>query len=85
MPRVGLRGIPQRRRWRHKASGIPHAGTRNHLERKFTVTAPNTKWVTDITYIRTAEHCGESVKALENLIPGTMEGESREVLASEVG
>jgi putative transposase len=26
------------------------------LERDFTATAPNTKWVTDITYIRTAEH-----------------------------
>jgi putative transposase len=31
-------------------------GTRNHLERDFTTTAPNTKWVTGITYIRTAEH-----------------------------
>jgi putative transposase len=26
------------------------------LERDFTATAPNTKWGTDITYIRTAEH-----------------------------
>jgi putative transposase len=26
------------------------------LERDFTATVPNTKWVTDITYIRTAEH-----------------------------
>lgn len=26
------------------------------MERDFTTTAPNTKWVTDITYIRTAEH-----------------------------
>jgi putative transposase len=30
MRRAGLRGIPQRRRWRQKASGSPPAGTRNH-------------------------------------------------------
>lgn len=53
---AGLQGVPQRRRWRRKASGAPPAGTQNHLERDFTATAPNTKWVTDITYIRTAEH-----------------------------
>ena len=56
MRRAGLRGVPQRRRWRTKPSGTPPAGTRNHLERDFTATAPNTKWVTDITYVRTAEH-----------------------------
>ena len=56
MRRAGLRGLPQRRRWRTKPSGTPPAGTRNHLERDFTATAPNTKWVTDITYVRTAEH-----------------------------
>lgn len=56
MRRDGLRGIPQRRRWRTKRSGTPPVGTRNHLERDFAATAPNTKWVTDITYIRTAEH-----------------------------
>ena len=48
MRRAGLRGVPP--------SGTPPAGTRTHLERDFTATAPNTKWVTDITYIRTAEH-----------------------------
>lgn len=56
MRQAGLRGVPQRRRWRTKPSGTPPAGTRNHLERDFTATAPNTKWVTDITYVRTAEH-----------------------------
>lgn len=56
MRRAGLQGVPQRRRWRRKTSGAPPAGTQNHLERDFTATAPNTKWVTDITYIRTAEH-----------------------------
>jgi putative transposase len=56
MRQAGLRGVPQRRRWRTKPPGTPPAGTRNHLERDFTATAPNTKWVTDITYVRTAEH-----------------------------
>ncbi len=56
MRRAGLQGVPQRRRWRRKPSGLPPAGTQNHVERDFTATAPNTKWVPDITYIRTAEH-----------------------------
>lgn len=56
MRRAGLYGVPQRRRWRKKPSGVRPHGTRNHLERDFTATAPNTKWVTDITDIRTAEH-----------------------------
>ena len=56
MRQAGLRGVPQRRRWRTKPSGTPPAGTRNHLERDVTATAPNTKWVTEITYVRTTEH-----------------------------
>lgn len=32
------------------------ASVENHPERDFTVDAPNHKWVTDITNIRTAEH-----------------------------
>lgn len=56
MRQAGLQGVPQRRRWRTKPSGTRPTGTRNHLERDFTATASNTKWVTDITYIRTAEH-----------------------------
>jgi putative transposase len=56
MRQAGLRGIPQQRRWRTKPSGMLPTGTRNHVERDFTAPAPNTKWVTDITYIRTAEH-----------------------------
>jgi putative transposase len=51
----GLRGIPQRRRWRKKPSGTRPDHVRNHLARDFTADEPNTKWVTDITYIRTAE------------------------------
>jgi putative transposase len=55
MARHGVRGIPQRRQWRQKRSGIRPAYVRNHLERNFTASEPNTKWVTDITYIHTAE------------------------------
>lgn len=56
MRRAGLQGVPQRRRRRRKPSGAPPVGTQNHLERDSTATAPNSKWVTDITYVRTAEH-----------------------------
>jgi len=55
MANDGLKGIPQKRQWRRKASGERPAYVRNHLERDFTATEPNTKWVTDITYIYTAE------------------------------
>jgi len=51
----GLRGIPQRRRWRMKPTGTRPDHVQNHLARDFTADQPNTKWVTDITYIRTAE------------------------------
>ena len=50
-----LFGIPQRRSWQRKRTGVRPDHVRNHLERDFTAWEPNTKWVTDITYIRTAE------------------------------
>jgi putative transposase len=56
MRRAGLQGVPQRRQWRKKPAGARPSGTRNHLDRNFSAAAPNTKWVTDITYVRTAEH-----------------------------
>ena len=34
MRRAGLRGVPQRRRWRTTPSGTPPAGIRNHLDRR---------------------------------------------------
>ena len=52
----GIRGIPQRRRWHSKTSGQRPDAVRNHLARNFNAQEPNAKWVTDITYIRTAEH-----------------------------
>ena len=42
MAKDELQGIPQRRRWRRKASGVRPAYVRNHLERDFTATEPNT-------------------------------------------
>ena len=48
----GLQGIPQRRRWRKKQSSDRPGDVRNHLKRDFNADEPNTKWVTDITYIR---------------------------------
>ena len=55
MSSEGLQGVPQRRQWRKKPSSARPAYVRNHLERDFVANEPNTKWVTDITYLRTAE------------------------------
>ena len=51
----GLFGVPQKRQWRRKPSGVRPAYVRNHLERDFQALEPNTKWVVDITFIRTGE------------------------------
>lgn len=56
MKEAGLQGIPVKRQWRKKPSGDRPDDVANHLERRFEAQTPNTKWVTDITYIRTAEH-----------------------------
>jgi putative transposase len=48
-------GIPAPRRWRSRRPGTRPAGLANHLARDFVARVPNTKWVSDITYIRTAE------------------------------
>ena len=50
-----LHGVPQKTRWRHKPSVSRPAGIQNHLQRDFSAYEPNTRWVTDITYIATAE------------------------------
>lgn len=55
MHSAGLSGIPARTRWRKKPSGKRPDHVSNHLQRNFTAQQANTKWVTDITYIRTAE------------------------------
>lgn len=55
MHRQGLKGIPQKKRWKKKASEKRPVGITNHLARDFRAELPNTKWVTDITYIETGE------------------------------
>ena len=55
MKTAGIQGIPQRKRWSKKTSEARPDGVVNHLSRNFTAAEPDTKWVTDITYIRTGE------------------------------
>lgn len=50
-----LHGIPQKKRWKKKASEKRPVGITNHLARDFRAALPNTKWVTDITYVETGE------------------------------
>lgn len=50
-----LYGIPMAKSWRYKPPGLRPMGITNHLQRDFVALEPNTKWVTDITQIRTAE------------------------------
>jgi putative transposase len=49
-----IQGIPCRKKHRSKPSGTRPADIENHLARDFAANEPNTKWVTDITYIRIA-------------------------------
>ncbi len=51
----GIQGIPQKKRWHKKPSGDRPIGVQNHLARDFSADDPNTKWVTDITFIETVE------------------------------
>jgi len=48
----GLQGIPCKKKLRSKPSGTRPADIENHLARDFKADKPNTRWVTDITYIR---------------------------------
>ena len=48
----GLKGILCKKRCKKKASGSRPHDVQNHLVRDFSASAPNTKWVTDITYVR---------------------------------
>jgi len=56
MRQSGIVGIPQRRRWKTRTPGPRPVDVVNHVARDFKADEPNIKWVTDITYIRTAEH-----------------------------
>lgn len=48
-------GIPAKRQWQGRKPGTRPDTVSNHLDRDFSSHEPNTKWVTDITYIRTGE------------------------------
>ena len=55
MRSAAIAGIPARKQWRRRKSSQRPYYVMNHLERDFSAPKPNTKWVTDITYIRTGE------------------------------
>jgi len=55
MQHASIIGIPARKQWRRRKSTQRPGHVINHLERNFTSTEPDRKWVTDITYIRTGE------------------------------
>lgn len=55
--RAGIASCVQHKRYRPKTTDSNHSNRvdKNHLERDFTATRPNEKWLTDITYIETDE------------------------------
>mgnify|MGYP001822373127 FL=1 len=56
MARAGLQGWPRRKkRGQRGRPGVPPPGVKNLLERDFTALEPETKWVTDITELKTDE------------------------------
>jgi len=50
-----IKGIPAKKQWQKRKPGDRPDDVTNHLERDFTADDANTKWVTDITYVRTGE------------------------------
>ena len=70
---AGLFGVPQKRRWRYKPSGVRPMFVRNHLERD-TALEPSSKWVVDITSDVTAIRTAKTdrrpcpVRALRSLL-----------------
>ena len=48
-------GIPARKQWRRRKSSERPGDVVNHLNRDFSASDTNSKWVTDITYVRTGE------------------------------
>ena len=46
-----LQGVPQKTRWRKKASESRPVGIQNHLARDVSASEPTTRWVTAITYL----------------------------------
>jgi len=52
---AGLQGWPRKKGRGRKRSSIRPPGINNHLERDFTALEPDTKWVTDITEVKTQQ------------------------------
>ena len=55
MKASAIAGIPSRQQWCKRKPGTRPDTVINHLARNFSSSEPNTKWVTDITYLRTGE------------------------------
>lgn len=55
MQQAEIAGIPASKQWRRRKSSKRPDDIINHLERDFTASESDTKWVTDITYIPTGE------------------------------
>jgi putative transposase len=71
-------GIPSRRQWQKRKPGMRPDAVINHLDRDFSSNDPNTKWVTDITYIRTGEgwlYLAVVVDLFSGLVVGWSDGQ----------
>ena len=55
MAAEGLQGWPRKKGRGRKAASLRPLGIRNHLKRDFTALEPDTKWVTDITEVKTQQ------------------------------
>ncbi len=55
MATEGLQGWPRKKGRGRKAASLRPLGIRNHLKRDFTALEPDTKWVTDITEVKTQQ------------------------------
>jgi len=55
MAEHGIQGWPRKKGRGRQRKTVRPAGIKNHLERDFTASEPDTKWVTDITEIPTRE------------------------------
>ena len=55
MAKNGLQGWPRKQGRGSKRSSVRPSGLRNHLKRDFTAQEPGSKWVTDITEVKTQQ------------------------------
>lgn len=55
MAKQGIQGWPRKKGRGRKRSSVRPSGINNHLKRDFTAQEPDTKWVTDITEVKTQQ------------------------------